>query len=65
MPPYRPGDAVKVVVRFPLGYYRVPLYLRGKTGTVERLVTPAIDNEEEVLDAMPETSGTIIASPFQ
>ena len=47
VPPYRPGDSVKVVVRFPMGHYRVPLYLRGKTGTIERLVTPAIDNEEE------------------
>ncbi|MBS0558567.1 MAG: nitrile hydratase subunit beta [Proteobacteria bacterium] len=45
--PLRPGDPVRVVIRFPLGHYRVPLYLRGKTGTVERLVTPAIDNEEE------------------
>ncbi len=33
--------------RFPLGHYRVPLYLRGRTGIVERLVQPAIDNEEE------------------
>lgn len=47
MPLYRPGDPVKVIVRFPMGHYRVPLYLRGKTGTIERLVTPAIDNEEE------------------
>jgi nitrile hydratase len=30
-----------------MGHYRVPLYLRGKIGTIERLVTPAIDNEEE------------------
>ena len=47
VPSYGPGDFVKVIVRFPIGHYRVPLYLRGKTGTVERLVTPAIDNEEE------------------
>lgn len=33
--------------RFPLGHYRVPLYLRGRIGIVERLVQPAIDNEEE------------------
>lgn len=44
---FRPGQRVKVLERFPLGHYRVPLYLRGRTGTVERLVQPAIDNEEE------------------
>lgn len=46
-PMFRPGERVRVAERFPLGHYRVPLYLRGKTGTVERLVQPAIDNEEE------------------
>ena len=44
---FRPGDAVRVATRFPLGHYWVPLYLRGKTGIVERLVQPAVDNEEE------------------
>ena len=46
-PIFRPGERVRVVERFPLGHYRVPLYLRGKTGVVERLVEPAVDNEEE------------------
>jgi nitrile hydratase len=46
-PIFLPGEKVKVVERFPLGHYRVPLYLRGKTGVVERLVQPAVDNEEE------------------
>ncbi len=46
-PLFRPGDRVRVALRFPLGHYRVPLYLRGKTGVVERLVQPAVDNEEE------------------
>ncbi len=46
-PIFRPGEHVRVVERFPLGHYRVPLYLRGKTGVVERLVQPAVDNEEE------------------
>lgn len=46
-PIFRPGAQVRVVERFPLGHYRVPLYLRGKTGIVERLVQPAVDNEEE------------------
>jgi nitrile hydratase len=46
-PIFRPGEKVRVVTRFPLGHYRVPLYLRGRTGVVERLVQPAVDNEEE------------------
>ena len=44
---FRPGEQVRVAERFPLGHYRVPLYLRGKTGVVERLVQPAVNNEEE------------------
>ncbi len=46
-PVFQPGQKVRVLERFPLGHYRVPLYLRGKTAIVERLVQPAIDNEEE------------------
>jgi hypothetical protein len=46
-PIFQPGEQVRVIERFPLGHYRVPLYLRGKTGVVERLVDPAVDNEEE------------------
>ena len=46
-PVFLPGQQVRVAVRYPLGHYRVPLYLRGRTGVVERLVQPAIDNEEE------------------
>jgi len=46
-PVFCPGQKVRVKERYPLGHYRVPLYLRGRTGVVERLVQPAIDNEEE------------------
>lgn len=46
-PIFAPGQSVRVMDRQPLGHYRVPLYLRGKTGVVERLVQPAVDNEEE------------------
>ncbi len=46
-PTFRPGEQVRVAERFPLGHYRVPLYLRGKIGVVDRLVQPAVDNEEE------------------
>ena len=46
-PIFQAGEQVRVVERFPLGHYRVPLYLRGKTGVVDRLVQAAVDNEEE------------------
>ena len=47
-PIFRPGDRVRVATRSPVGHYRVPLYLRGKTGLVERVIEPpGIDNEEE------------------
>jgi len=44
---FQPGDRVRVATRFPIGHYREPLYLRGKTGVVDSLVQPAVDNEEE------------------
>lgn len=47
-PAFRPGDAVRILTRSPIGHYRVPAYLRGKTGTVEAVIEPAaIDNEQE------------------
>ena len=47
-PIFRPGDRVRVLTRWPIGHYRVPLYLRGKTGVVESIIQPTgVDNEEE------------------
>ena len=47
-PIFRPGDAVRILTRSPIGHYRVPAYLRGKVGTVEAVIEPAaIDNEQE------------------
>jgi nitrile hydratase len=47
-PIFGPGDRVRVATRAPVGHYRVPVYLRGKTGRVEAVIEPAgIDNEEE------------------
>ncbi|MFO1158512.1 MAG: nitrile hydratase subunit beta [Reyranellaceae bacterium] len=47
-PVFKPGDRVRVGTRKPIGHYRVPAYLRGKTGRVEKVIEPiAIDNEEE------------------
>jgi nitrile hydratase subunit beta len=45
---FRPGDQVRVLTRTPVGHYRVPTYLRGKRGVVDRVIEPAaVDNEEE------------------
>jgi hypothetical protein len=47
-PVFGPGDTVRILLRMPIGHYRVPLYLRGKTGTVEAVLEPpGLDNEEE------------------
>ena len=48
MPAFDVGEHVRVAVRAPIGHYRVPIYLRGSVGTVERVIEPAlVDNEEE------------------
>ncbi|MET1047905.1 MAG: SH3-like domain-containing protein [Hyphomicrobium sp.] len=42
------GDAVRVLDRSPIGHYRVPIYLRGRSGVVERVLEPPqLDNERE------------------
>jgi nitrile hydratase subunit beta len=45
---FKVGDEIKVAVRFPIGHFRVPNYIRGRKGTVERVIEPrAVNNEEE------------------
>lgn len=47
-PIFQPGDRIRILTRSPIGHYRVPTYLRGKTGSVEAVIEPAgIDNEQE------------------
>ncbi|MBI1191085.1 MAG: nitrile hydratase subunit beta [Tepidisphaera sp.] len=47
-PAFRPGDPVRIGVRFPVGHYRVPRYIRGCDGVVESVITPmAVNNEIE------------------
>ncbi len=47
-PVFQPGDRIRILSRSPIGHYRVPIYLRGKTGSVEAVIEPAaVDNEEE------------------
>jgi nitrile hydratase subunit beta len=48
VPAFQPGDRVRVAVRYPVGHYRVPRYVRGKHGVVESVILPAaVNNEEE------------------
>lgn len=61
-PLFQPGDTVRVSSRSPVGHYRVPAYLRGKQGLVERIISPrGIDNEEEATGETPASSGTTTA----
>ena len=47
-PAFRVGERVVISTRRPVGHYRVPSYLRGKTGTIDSVIEPmSMDNEEE------------------
>ncbi|TBZ57986.1 SH3-like domain-containing protein [Rhizobium leguminosarum] len=47
-PTFKVGDLVRTGTRFPVGHYRLPMYLRGKSAVVERVIaTMGVDNEEE------------------
>ena len=47
-PLFSVGNAVKVGLRFPVGHYRVPTFIRGKRGRVEQVIEPpAVNNEDE------------------
>jgi nitrile hydratase subunit beta len=42
------GDDVKIAMRFPIRHFRMPNYIRGKSGRVEAVIKPpAINNEDE------------------
>jgi nitrile hydratase len=48
LPRFEVGIGVRVLARSPIGHYRVPTYLRGKSGFIESVIEPrAVDNEEE------------------
>jgi hypothetical protein len=44
---FKPGERVKVMKSYPLGHGRTPYYIRGCTGTVER-ICGAFPNPEEL-----------------
>lgn len=45
-PSFRVGDVVRVRMAHPPGHIRTPFYIRGKTGTVERVLAVFPDPEE-------------------
>jgi nitrile hydratase len=46
-PVWKPGDRIRISVRYPIGHYRVPRYIRGKRGAVEMVLDRALVNNEE------------------
>ncbi|WP_086383303.1 SH3-like domain-containing protein [Caballeronia sordidicola] len=44
---FKPGDDVRVSVRYPIGHYRVPTYIRGKRARIVRVIEQYINPEEE------------------
>jgi nitrile hydratase beta subunit-like protein len=44
---FHAGDRVRVIEAYPLGHVRTPFYIRGKTGTIER-ICGAFPNPEEL-----------------
>ena len=55
-PRFKPGERVKVLKAYPLGHVRTPFYIRGCTGTVER-ICGAFPNPEELARKMAEIDG--------
>ncbi len=37
-PAFKVGDMVRTGTRFPVGHYRLPTYLRGKSAVIERVI---------------------------
>ena len=44
---FKEGEKVRVSEKFPIGHYRVPMYLRGKTVTIAKNLGRHINPEEE------------------
>jgi nitrile hydratase len=44
---FKAGDTAKITVKFPIGHYRVPVYMRGKEVKIVRSLGRYINPEEE------------------
>src|ERR1700761_4302428 len=64
-PGFEAGDKVRVMTRSPVGHYRVPQYLRGKTGVIVSVVHPmAVDNEKEAYGQNAGSKGYYYRTAF-
>ena len=54
---FKAGDRVRVATRSPIGHYRVPTYLRGKIGTVEKVIEPAAIEDPSIARTGRRRSG--------
>jgi nitrile hydratase len=54
-PKFKAGDRVKVRKAYPLGHIRTPYYIRGQSGTIERLCGRFPNPEElaQMRDGLP------------
>ena len=58
-----PASKCGISVRFPVGHYRVPNYIRGKLGMIEQVIAPrAVNNEEEGFGRTRDRRGSTTAS---
>jgi nitrile hydratase subunit beta len=57
IPRFSVGDRVRVAMRFPLGHYRTPIYVRGKVGCIERVLPKFLNPEQE---GYGKNSGTLV-----
>ena len=39
-PLFKTGDEIKISMRFPVGHFRTPNYIRGKRGLIEAVIEP-------------------------
>ena len=46
-PAFKVGDAVRISVRYPVGHYRVPTYVRGMCATITAILYSGVNNEDE------------------
>ncbi|NUY79635.1 nitrile hydratase subunit beta [Flavobacterium sp. MAH-1] len=44
---YTVGEQVRIAMKFPVGHYRVPMYMRGRTVTISKNLGRHINPEEE------------------
>lgn len=60
---FQAGDTVRVRADFPIGHFRTPIYLRGKTGTVTKKLGK-FDNPELLAYALKGPKKTLYQVHF-